>query len=52
MPERIKSSIARGSLSTRTVRSPLSRLTIWDTLATESLGSPVTRAESYTFPGA
>lgn len=52
IPERSKSSFGCGSLPTRAVRRFLSRLTIWDTLATESFGSPVRRAERGTFPGA
>jgi hypothetical protein len=33
-------------------RKSLSTLRIWDTLATESFGKPVRRAERETFPGA
>jgi hypothetical protein len=39
-------------LPTREVRNALSTVTIWDTLATESLGNPVRRAENCIFPGA
>jgi hypothetical protein len=42
----------RGNLLTREARNALSTATIWDTLATESLGNPVRRAENCTFPGA
>src|ERR1035438_4667915 len=43
---------AGGSLPTRSVKRSRSRVRTWETLATESFGSPVTRAESMTFPGA
>ena len=52
IPEKTSSSLARGSLPTRSVRRSLSRVTIWETLATESLESPVMRAGRETFPGA
>src|SRR5208283_762898 len=41
-----------GSFPVRSVRRSLSTVTICETLATESLGSPVRRAERVTFPGA
>ncbi len=52
MPERTSSNFARESLPTRSASSALSTVTIWDTFATESFGSPVTEAGSATFPGA
>ncbi len=52
IPESTKWSFARGSFPTRAVRRVLSRVTIWETLATESLGRPVSRGERRTFPGA
>jgi hypothetical protein len=52
IPASSKESLLRGSLPTRAVRKALSIVTIWDTLATESLGKPVRRAENCTFPGA
>lgn len=52
IPESKSSSFACGSLPTRVVRKPLSILTICDTLATESFGKPVRRAERRRFPGA
>ncbi len=51
IPESNNSSLARGSLPTRVVRNSLSTVMIWDTLATESFGSPVRRAERRKFPG-
>lgn len=52
IPASSNASFRRGSLPTREVRNALSTVTIWDTLATESLGNPVRRAENCTFPGA
>jgi hypothetical protein len=52
IPERTNSSLERGSLLTRTVRKSLSKLTIWDTLATDSFGRPLRRVSRRTFPGA
>lgn len=52
IPEKSNSNLDRGSLPTRSVSSDLSRETIRDTLATESFGSPVTRADKLTLPGA
>jgi hypothetical protein len=52
IPARTNSSFARGSLPTRSVRRSLSKVTIWETFATESFGSPVRRADSETFPSA
>src|ERR1017187_3296711 len=52
IPERTNSNFARGSLPTRSVSSDLSREITCDTLATESFGSPVTRADKLTLPGA
>lgn len=52
MPESTRVSLARGNAPVRSVSRPLSMLTICETLATESLGSPVRRGESMTFPGA
>jgi len=46
IPASSKASFWRGSLPTREVRKALSTVTIWDTLATESLGNPVSRAEN------
>src|SRR5579864_1669603 len=34
------------------MRRSLSKVTIWETFATESFGNPVRRADSETFPGA
>src|SRR5208337_1035984 len=52
IPDSSKSSLGRGSFPVRSVRRSLSTVTICETLATESLGSPVRRAERVTFPGA
>jgi hypothetical protein len=52
MPESSKSTLAGESLPTRSVRDVLSRATICETFATESLGSSVERAVRSTFPGA
>src|ERR1035437_5624289 len=52
IPVKRSSILARGSLPTRSVKRSLSRVRTWDTLATESFGSPVARADSGTFPGA
>lgn len=52
MPESTRVSLARGNVPVRSVSKLLSRLTICETLATESLGSPVTRGDSITLPGA
>ena len=51
-PERTSSSFALGSLPTRTVNSHLSRVTICETFATDSLGSPVALSQRRTLPGA
>ena len=51
-PDSTNSNFAGGSFPTRAVRNDLSTVTIWETLATESLGSPVRRAERRAFPGA
>ncbi len=52
IPASTNSSLERGSLPRRAVRRSLSTLTTWDTLATESFGSPVRRAGRWAFPGA
>jgi len=52
IPANRSSSLARGSFPTRSVRRFRSTVTIRETFATESFGSPVSRAESETFPGA
>ena len=52
MPARINSNWRLDSFPTSSVRSSRSSVTIWDVLATESLGRPVTRAERMTLPGA
>jgi len=52
IPERIDSSCRVGSFPARSVRSLLFKVTIWDTLATEGLGSPVMGGGRRTFPGA
>src|ERR1035438_7197540 len=51
-PARISSSLARVNWPIASVRRPRSNVTICDTFATESLGSPVRRAPRATFPGA
>jgi|HubBroStandDraft_2_1064218.scaffolds.fasta_scaffold1153570_1 hypothetical protein len=40
-----------GSLPTRSMSNRLSILMIWDALATDSLGKPVSRFDNATFPG-
>jgi len=52
MPVRISSNWRLDSLPTSSVSASRSRLIIWETLATESLGRPVARAGRRTFPGA
>ena len=52
VPASSNASFRRGSLPTREARNALSTVTIWETLATESLGNPVRRAENSTFLGA
>ena len=52
MPARINSNWRLDSFPTSSGRSSRSSVTIWDVLATESLGRPVTRAERMTLPGA
>jgi hypothetical protein len=52
IPESTRPSCARGNLPVRSVSSVLFRLTICETLATDSLASPVSRVESRTLPGA
>jgi len=52
MPAKINSNWRLDSFPTSSVRSSRSSVTIWDVLATESLGRPVTRAERMTLPGA
>jgi hypothetical protein len=52
IPESTNSSLDGGNLPTRAVSRSLSTLTIWETLATESLDNPVKRAARWTFPGA
>src|SRR5579872_2923441 len=52
IPEKSNSNFDRGSLPTRSVSRDLSREITCDTLATESFGSPVTRADKLTLPGA
>ena len=52
MPARINSNWRLDSFPTSSVRSSRSSVTIWDVLATESLGRPVTRAGRMTLPGA
>src|SRR5271154_4170818 len=52
IPARISINLARGSLPTRSVRSPLSSVISRPMLAIESFGRPVRRAESETLPGA
>src|SRR5580704_1661210 len=52
IPEKSNSSFARGSLPTRSVSWDLSSEITCDTLATESFGSPVIRADRLTLPGA
>lgn len=52
IPESTSSSLDRESLPVRSVRSVLSSVTNWETLATDSFGSPVTVDGSGTFPGA
>lgn len=52
IPEKSNSTLDRGSLPTRSVSRDLSREITFETLATESFGSPVTRADKLTLPGA
>jgi hypothetical protein len=52
IPETSNSNFDRGTLPTRSVRRDLSREMIRDTFATESFGSPETRADNVTLPGA
>jgi hypothetical protein len=52
MPESTKPRWARGNRPVLSVNSALSKVTTWETLATESFGSPVRWAESTTLPGA
>ena len=52
IPERINSSFDGGSFPTCSASRDLSSVTIWETLATHSFGSPVSRDASRTFPGA
>jgi len=52
MPDRIRSSLARGNFPVRSVRSSLSSARICETLATESFGSPVRRDERSALPAA
>lgn len=52
MPERIKSSWRLDTFATSSVSNSRSRVMICDTLATESFGSAVVRADRRTLPGA
>lgn len=52
MPARINSTWRLDSFPTSSVSNSRSRVMIWEAFATESLGSPVARAGSSTFPGA
>ena len=52
VPEKSNSNLGRGSLLTRSLRRDLSREMICETLATESFGNPVSRADKLTLPGA
>ncbi len=52
IPEKSNSSFARGSLPTRSVSRDLSSEISCETLAAESFGSPVTRVDKLTLPGA
>lgn len=52
IPLRTNSRVRSGSVPTRSVSTSRLSATICDTLATESLGSPVVAASSRTFPGA
>ncbi len=52
IPDRSSSTFFVGSFPARSVRTLLSRVTSWETLATESLASPVARASRRTLPGA
>ena len=52
IPEKSNSNLGRGSLPTRSVSCDWSREITCETLATESFGSPVTRADKLTLPGA
>src|SRR6185503_13320295 len=52
IPESTRLSFVRGNFPERPVSSVLSKLTIWETFATDSFGSPVNRTGSRTLPGA
>lgn len=52
IPESTRSSLARGSFPVRSVRSDRSTAVIWETLATDSRGNPLSRAVRETLPGA
>ena len=52
MPVKISSNWRFDSLPTSSVSNARSRVMIWETLATESLGRPVARAGRSTLPGA
>lgn len=52
IPESIRWSLLGDSLPTRSVSRSLSSVSIWDTLATDSFGRPLSRAARETFPGA
>jgi hypothetical protein len=52
IPARTRSSFLAGSRPVRSVRSARSRVTTWDTLATDGLDKPVARSSRDTFPGA
>src|SRR5437764_35187 len=51
-PDSTSSSLALGSFPVRSVKSVLSNVTIWETLAMDSFESPVAPGGSRTFPGA
>lgn len=52
MPDRMSSSLVFGRLPVRSVNRARSTDMSWETLATESFGSPVNRLFKKTFPGA
>ena len=52
IPDSTKLSFIRGNLPKRSESSVLSKLTICETLATDSFGRPVNRVDSRTLPGA
>src|SRR5208283_461021 len=52
IPLRMRSTLVSGIFPTCSVSVPLSIVTICDTFATESLGSPVVAEDRRTFPGA